>query len=901
MKRLSFVLALLTITALPNKAVYSQAPEFTWAKRASGTSFDGGAGIATDGSGNSYVTGDFAGLVTFGAITLTSAGSDDIFVAKYDASGNVLWAKRAGGTSSDGGTGIATDGSGNSYVTGDFAGSATFGAITLTSADSNDIFVAKYDALGNVLWAKRAGVTSEDFGHRIATDGSGNSYLTGSFTGSATFGAITLTSTGSDDIFVAKYDASGNVLWAKRAGGTSFDGGDGIAADRSGSSYVTGNFTGSATFGAITLTSAGSEDIFVAKYDASGNVLWAKRAGGTSSDGGAGIATDRSGSSYVTGIFTGSATLGAITLTSAGSNDIFIAKYDASGNVLWAKRAGGTSFAFGFDIATDESGNSYITGSFASSAAFDTITLTSAGREDIFVAKYDASGNVLWAKQAGGTSRDSGFGIATDESGNSYITGFFDGLATFGAITLTSAGSADIFVAKLVLPYPSTLTANTTVNFQSRTNASDYPATDYCSVGLPGASNRSVKDFLSGEQNKDWQVYWDNGAASNFFIAFDGSSTFQFSAGRAFWIINKGPVNINTTVPSATLNAAQEIEIPLRSGWNLITNPFTTSVAWSKIQSANSITEKIYDYKGGSGFIESSNFEPYIGYYYFETRTNPPTLKIPYALYFSSTSAANVDPAIWRVSISFSSGAFSDKSTSFGIAPAASRDLDQFDFRKPRAIATTPTVEFKRPQWDANYSAFATDIRPEIEEFEIWAFEVHANQRKAAQLAFSGIGKIPNQFEVYLVDENRARTVNLREDSLYRFTPAAELLKFSVLVGKKETVQEKLSAIVLPKEFALGPNYPNPFLSAAKSRSAGNPSTTIPVAIPISSEIKLKIYNLLGAEVKTIYNGAIEAGRYWFNWDGRNELGHNVATGVYLYRLTANTRIGLVGKIILIR
>ena len=133
-----------------------QAQDLVWAKRAGagGASFDQGLGIAVDGSGNSYVTGHFVGSATFGPgetneTTLTSAGFDDIFVAKYDASGDLVWAKRAGGTSVDQGSGIAVDGAGTSYVTGVFVGSATFGAgetneTTLTSAGSFEISVAKY-------------------------------------------------------------------------------------------------------------------------------------------------------------------------------------------------------------------------------------------------------------------------------------------------------------------------------------------------------------------------------------------------------------------------------------------------------------------------------------------------------------------------------------------------------------------------------------------------------------------------------------------------------------------------------------------------------------------------------------------------------------------------------------
>jgi len=471
----------------------------------------------------------------------------------------------------------------------------------------------------------------------------------------------------------------------------------------------------------------------------------------------------------------------------------------------------------------------------------------------------------------------------------------------YRVVGMNSAGTtngADQTFTTLLPAYPSTLPVSSTVSYPSRAKAADYPATDYRIVGLPGASNRSVNEFLSGAQNQNWQAFRDNGAASNFFVAFDGSANFQFSTGRAFWIINKGPLNISTTVPSAPLNNVQEIELPLpNSSWNLITNPFTTSVAWSKIQSANNVTEPIYTFTGA--FSTATSFDPYSGYYFFNA-TNLSKLKIPYALYFTSTPAAEIDPAIWRVNIGFASGEFSDRSTSFGVTTDASSGLDRLDFRKPRALAATPTVEFKRPNWDANFSTFATDIRPEFEESESWEFDVRAISRQLAQLTFAGIGKIPSRFEVYLLDADHAQSVNLREDSLYRFTPAAELMKFKVVVGRKEKVQEQLNSLALPKEFALGPNYPNPF-NRSTERSRRSPTTTIPIAVPVAAEIKLKIYNLLGAEVKAIYDGSIEAGRYWFNWDGRNELGNQVATGVYLYRLTMSKGVSLLGKMILMR
>ena len=436
--------------------IFAQLNPWLWAKKAGGTNYDYGSGIAVDASGNSYVTGGFEGTATFGSTTLESSGSQDIFVAKLDNRGNWLWAKKAGGTDSDYGYGIAVDASGNSYVIGCFySATATFGSTTLTGNGINNIFVTKLDSSGNWLWAKNARESPYDYGHGIAVDASGNSYVTGYFSGTATFGSTTLTSSGGADIFVAKLDSSGNWLWANNAGGTSDECGNGIAVDASGNSYVTGYFDSNATFGYTTLTSNGDYDIFIAKLDSSGNWLWAKNAGGSSNDSGNGIAVDASGNSYVTGYFDSNATFGYTTLTSNGDYDIFIAKLDSSGNWLWAKNAGGTYNDCGYGIAVDASGNSYVTGCFCRSATFGSTTLTSNGDYDIFIAKLDNCGNWLWANNAGGTSDDRGTSIAVDASRNSYVTGYFYDSATFGSTTLTSNGGYDtnIFVTKVHIPY----------------------------------------------------------------------------------------------------------------------------------------------------------------------------------------------------------------------------------------------------------------------------------------------------------------------------------------------------------------------------------------------------------------------------------------------------------------
>ena len=454
--------------------------DFVWAKGMGGTGFAGGRGIAVDGTGNVYTTGNFNGTADFdpgpGTFNLTSAGSSDIFVSKLDSAGNFLWAKAMGGPGDDFGAGIAVDNAGNVYTTGNFKGTADFdpgpGTFDLTSAGNNDIFVSKLDSAGNLVWAKAMGGTGDDFGVGIVVDNAGNVYITGSFSGTVDFdpgpGAFNLTSAGNNDIFVLKLDSAGNFVWAKAMGGTDEDAGYGITLDSASNLYVTGWFSATADFdpgpGTFSLTSAGDIDIFVSKLDSAGNFVWAKQMGG----GGSGIAMDTAGNVCTTGSFYGTADFdpgpGTFNLTSA-SQDIFVSKLDSAGNFLWAKQMGGTTIndgGQGNGIAVDGAGNIYTTGWFKGTADFDpglgTFNLTSAATVDIFVSKLDSAGNLVWAKAIGGLDLDWGAAIAVDDAGNVYTTGRFDYTADFdpgpGTFNLTEAGGYDVFVSKLSCPAP---------------------------------------------------------------------------------------------------------------------------------------------------------------------------------------------------------------------------------------------------------------------------------------------------------------------------------------------------------------------------------------------------------------------------------------------------------------
>jgi hypothetical protein len=438
--------------------LHAQAPNWLWEKRAGGFSIERILNSTTDVFGNILVTGQFSSsAIILGSTTLTNAGNYDFFVAKYDAAGNVLWAKSAGGADADIGSGISLDANGNVFVTGTFSSATiTFGSTVLTNASANqDIFIVKYDASGNVLWAKSVGGNNNEVGNAVSADVSGNVLVTGKYTSSPlTIGSITMGNSGSGDILVIKYDASGNVLWVRRAGGYGNEWANDVSTDVNGNVSITGAYESSTiSFGSTTLTNTGTQSIFIAKYDSSGNALWAKGAGGGIIDFGTRLCTDVNGNVLVTGVFySPSISFDSTVLTNAGYGDLFVTKYDTSGNLVWATRAGGTNADMGYGICTDASGNVFVTGVFYSQVInFGTIALTGPG-QNIFVAGYNSSGNALWAKGSGGTnsfSESHGISVVNE---NIVIAGSYTNIVTFDSDTLFSAGSEDIVIAKLSSP-----------------------------------------------------------------------------------------------------------------------------------------------------------------------------------------------------------------------------------------------------------------------------------------------------------------------------------------------------------------------------------------------------------------------------------------------------------------
>lgn len=404
----------------------------------------GGRSVKIDASGDVVLVGSLYGTVDFGGGPLTSAGSTDVFIAKFDADGNHLWSKRFGDENDQIGEGVAVDGSGNVVITGWFTGTVDFGGGPLVSTDYDiDVFVAKFDADGNHLWSKRfdSSVYGLEVISTVAVDGSDNVVIAEQFVGTVDFGGVPLTSAGSVDIAVAKFDASGGHLWSKGFGDDNYQIAQSIAADGSGNVVITGYFGGTVDFGGGPLSSWGS-DMFLAEFDAGGNHIWSKRFGSEFSGysiQGQSVTTDSSGNVVVTGYFNNTVDFGGGPLTSAGyAIDIFVAKFDVNGNDLWSRNFGDTDYQLGQAVAVDGSGNIVLTGHFWGTVDFGGGPLTALPFfEDIFIAKLDTDGNYIWSQGFGGDYTDRGLSVAGGGSDSFVATGSFSGTVDFGGGPLT--------------------------------------------------------------------------------------------------------------------------------------------------------------------------------------------------------------------------------------------------------------------------------------------------------------------------------------------------------------------------------------------------------------------------------------------------------------------------------
>jgi hypothetical protein len=353
----------------------------------------------------------------------------------------------AGGQSTDVSNSIAIDAHGNRIITGYFHGTAQFGAVTLISNGGDDAFIAKINPQGKFLWVKQLGGVENDYGRDITTDKQGNIIATGGFQGLVQFGESKLQAQGGSDVFIVKMNAQGNILWARSSGGTKQDYAIAVACDAQENIHVAGSFEGTVYLG-DTLNSQGRGDIFYGSWSPQGEYLQAHSIGGIGNDKAKDIAIDDNGNIFLTGSFAHEVQFGAEKFI-AEQEDIFVIKMNSKGGVLWAVQAGGKGNDEGNGLAIDKQGNCFLTGSIYGNTTFGDKHLKPEGKSDTFVAKINQHGVWVWAKNLQGESWDEGVDITLAEHGGCFVTGYFYDALRCGDITLFSAGKSDIFTAEI--------------------------------------------------------------------------------------------------------------------------------------------------------------------------------------------------------------------------------------------------------------------------------------------------------------------------------------------------------------------------------------------------------------------------------------------------------------------
>lgn len=469
---------------------------------------------------------------------------------------------------------VAVSGDGTSFQAVNFKGSSSIGSLTLNAPGQNDWrwALVKSSRAGEPQWGT---VLPEGSGNifGVTADASGNSYVSGSFSGTVTVGSTTLASAGNDDAFVAKINSSGSVVWAVKFGGTNADWSHGVGVDSSGNVFFGGGFKDSVTFAGTTITSAGNNDFWIAKLNSSGVAQWVKRIGGTGDENGGwtqGIAVDSAGNAYISGQINSSFTVNGTSYGTTGALDSVVAKIDSSGNWVWLATGGSTASDHVYGIDVDGSGNVFVIGQFSGDASWGSVSLTNAGNQDAYVAKISSSGTWQWAKKIASASPEFGYGISVSPTGNVVATGDFYGASVnVDGTSLNNSGTAsyDGWVAQW--------NSSGSLQWAHRFGGSEYDG----SFGVGQDDDGTI--FVSGESDGPSSVVYGSGSAISHLAGCTSDCYSSF-----LWALSSTG-GVATTTTSSTTSTTSTTTIP-SSTTSVAGSSGPTTTVRSTTKSANS-------------------------------------------------------------------------------------------------------------------------------------------------------------------------------------------------------------------------------------------------------------------------------------------------------------------------
>ncbi|MBN2093166.1 T9SS type A sorting domain-containing protein [candidate division KSB1 bacterium] len=360
--------------------------------------------------------------------------------------------------------------------------------------------------------------------------------------------------------------------------------------------------------------------------------------------------------------------------------------------------------------------------------------------------------------------------------------------------------------------------------------------------------------------------------------------------GRAFWTIIPDSQRVISFGPAASVPTNADFMIPLQPGWNLIGNPFTFPVKIQHLYRTSDQPVELRTFHGrwNEPILETVDMlKPFEGYAIYNHSEFQDSLLIRpnYSNEMHSNRKYEFLPKnsiSWMIQIIANSKNSKDMDNIIGQFSQAQTEWDHFDRPEPPTIGDGVALFFHHPEWKRMSTQFCTDFRPVVDEGDVWDFHLHVPAREVVTLEFKGINELPGQFDIWLVDDslNISRDLRLFSEYFITKTDTQIIRTFKLVIGKKDFIDEKLDNMVtIPGHFQLAQNYPNPF----------NPETNIQYSLAAAGEVTLKIFNLVGEEVLTLVDKQFQtAGYYLVTWNGQNELGLKMTSGIYVYQLWVN-------------
>jgi hypothetical protein len=417
----------------------------------------------------------------------------------------------------------------------------------------------------------------------------------------------------------------------------------------------------------------------------------------------------------------------------------------------------------------------------------------------------------------------------------------------------------------------------------------------YRMISLPlDATNKKPADVLEEELGTYNPTVWRFYELLADQTYREHPNTGNMNPGKAFWLIVKNAEKVISTGAGNTVQTSSTYSVALHAGWNLVGNPFNFNIPQTHVSLQNSAALDIRSYNGSWNNFNGS-LAPFQGYaVYTEQATNlliDPILTGMGKL--KSTEILAEKEGEWIIDIEARSQDAVDTDNRAVSLSKASDSWDTFDRPEPPVIGDYVSLYFPHAEWEKMSTKYCVDARAKLEDGAIWDFEIRTNIKGNVSLGFKGIEKVPAEFEVWFVDQSNKQLYNLREQNIFEVNVSTKNARRLMLaVGKTEFINQNLNDYkMIPTEFSLDQNYPNPF----------NPTTTIRYGLPKDVNVHLKVYNLLGQEVTTLMNNvAMKAGYHTIEWDGLNNHGDTVASGLYIYHIQAGN-FSSVKKMILVR